>query len=196
MTAEIFAIELPFHPSAGYDSAIAMRDRGLKILLLLPLVLGLSCGLCGEESSDEEQIRGIIKKAVELAEQKDIGGIMEVVTEDFMVMPRKMDRRQTKGMLLYVFQRYKDLSIIYPRPSVAVEPGAPSGLASMVFLMLRGSDTRPDVEGLSDDLDQWVRKVGDYTRLYRLKLTFYKEDDDWLVQRAHLERFKGTGFGQ
>ena len=62
--------------------------------------------------------------------------------------------------------------------------------------MLRGGDTRPDVEGLSDDLEQWVEKVGDYTRLYRLRLTFEKEDDDWLVRRAHLERFKGAGFGQ
>jgi ketosteroid isomerase-like protein len=164
--------------------------------MLLPLLLGLSCGLCSEETSDEEQIRKIIANAVELAEQKDIGGLMEVVTEDFMVMPRKMDQRQTKGMLLYVFQRYKDLSIIYPRPSVSVEPGATTGLASMVFLLLRGGDTRPDVEGLSDDLEQWIEKVGDYTRLYRLRLTFEKEDDDWLVRRAHLERFKGTGFSQ
>lgn len=164
--------------------------------MLLPLLLGLSCGLCSEESSDEEQIRKIIEKAVELTEQKDIGGLMDLVTEDFTVTPQKMDRRQTKGMLLYVFRRYKGLSILYPRPSVSVEPGAPSGLASMVFLMLRGNDARPDVEGLSGDLDQWVRKVGDYTRLYRLKLTFVKEDDDWLIQRAHLERFKGTGFSQ
>jgi ketosteroid isomerase-like protein len=173
-----------------------MRDRGLKILLLLPFILGLSCGLCSEESSDEEQIRGVIKKAVELTEQKDLGELMELVTGDFMVMPRKMDRRQTKGMLLYVFQRYRDLSILHPRPNVSVEPGAPTGLASLVFLMLRGGDTRPDVEGLTDDLDLWVRKVGDYTRLYRLKLTFVKEDDEWLIQRAHLERFKGTGFSQ
>ena len=173
-----------------------MRDRGLKILLLLPLIFGLSCGLCSEESTDEEQIRKIIKKAVELAEQKDLGGLMDLVTDDFVVMPKKMDRRQTKGMLLYIFQRYKDLSVLYPRPSVSVEPGATTGLASLVFLMLRGNDIRPDVEGLSDDLDQWVEKVGDYTRLYRLKLTFSKEDDDWLIRRAYLERFKGTGFGQ
>ena len=173
-----------------------MRNRALYILFLLPLLLGLSCGLCSEESSDEEQIRGVIKQAVELAEQKDLGGLMELVTEDFMVTPRRMDRRQTKGMLLYVFQRYKDLSILYPRPGVSVEPGAPTGLASLVFLMLRGGDTRPDVEGLSDDLDQWVRKIGDYTRLYRLKLTFVKEDGEWMVRRAYLERFKGTGFGQ
>lgn len=173
-----------------------MRDRGLKTLLLLPLLLGLSCGLCSEETSDEEQIRKIIARAVELAEQKDIGGIMDLATGDFVAMPQRMDRRQTKGMLLYVFQRYKDLSILHPRPSVSVEPGAPMGSASVVFLIVRGGDTRPDVDGLSDDLEQWVRKVGDYTRLFRLKITFVKEDDDWLVQRTRLERFKGTGFGQ
>ncbi|MFC1654739.1 hypothetical protein ACFL2F_02940 [Myxococcota bacterium] len=173
-----------------------MRDRDLKILLILPLLLGLSCGLCSEETSDEEQIRRIIARAVELAERKDIGGIMDMASEDFVAMPQSMDRRQTKGMLLYVFQRYKDLSILYPRPGVSVEPGAPSGSASVVFLLLRGGDTRPNVDGLADDLEQWVRKVGDYTRLFRLKITFVKEDDDWLVQRIHLERFKGTGFSQ
>lgn len=173
-----------------------MRNRGLKTLFLLPLLLGFSCGLCGEETSDEEQIRKIIQKAVELAEKKDIGGIMKMASEDFLAMPRRMGRRETKGMLFYVFQRYKDLSILYPRPSVSVEPGAPMGSASVVFLLLRGGDTRPDVEGLADDLEQWVEKVGDYTRLYRLKITFIKADDDWLVQRAHLERFKGLGFGQ
>jgi hypothetical protein len=173
-----------------------MRDRGLKTLIILPLLLGLSCGLCSEETSDEEQIREIIKKAVELAEKKDIGGIMDLASEDFVAMPQRMDRRQTKGMLFYVFQRYKDLSIIYPRPSVSVEPGVSMGTASVVFLLVRGGDTRPDVDGLSDDLEQWVRKVGDYTRLFKLKIAFVKEDDDWLVRRAHLERFKGTGFGQ
>jgi hypothetical protein len=173
-----------------------MRDRGLKTLFLLPLIYGLSCGLCSEETSDEEQIRGIIKKAVELAEKKDIGGIMDLATEDFVAMPQRMDRRQTKGMLFYVFQRYQNLSILYPRPSVSVEPGASTGSASVVFLLVRGGDTRPDVEGLADDLEQWVEKVGDYTRLFKLKITFAKEDDDWLVQRTLLERFKGTGFGQ
>ena len=173
-----------------------MLNRGLTLLSFLPLLLGLSCGLCGQETSDEEQIRKIIATAVELAEKKDIGGIMELASKDFMVMPRRMGRRETKGMLFYIFQRYQNLSILYPRPSVHVEPGASMGSASVVFLLLKGNDTRPDVEGLSDDLDKWVRKVGDYTSLYRLKLSFEKEDDDWLLERAHLERFKGLGFGQ
>lgn len=173
-----------------------MRDRASKLLFILPLLLGLSCGLCSQETSDEEQIRKIIKMGVEFAEKKDIGGIMELASEGFMAMPQRMDRRQTKGMLFYIFRRYKDLSIMYPRPSVSVEPGATVGSARVVFLLLRGGDARPDVEGLADDLDQWVRKVGDYTSLYRLKLSFVKEDDDWLVERAHLERFKGLGFGQ
>jgi ketosteroid isomerase-like protein len=157
--------------------------------------LGLSCGLCGQETSDEEQIRKIIDQAVELAEKKDIGGLMEMTSEDFLAMPRKMGRRETQGMLFYVFRRYPDLSILYPRPRVSVEPGDPTGTASVVFLLLRGADTRPDLEGLGDNLEKWVKKVGDYTRLYRLKITFVKENDEWLVQRAHLERFKGLGFG-
>lgn len=173
-----------------------MPDRALKILLVLPLLLGLSCGLCSEEASDEEQIRRIIDRAVMLAEKKDLGGILDLAGGDFVAMPGNMGRRETKRMLFYVFQRYKDLSILYPRPGVSVEPGAPMGFASVVFLLLRGSDARPDLEGLGDDLDKWVEKVGDYTRLYRLKMTFSKEDGDWLVQRAHLERFKGLGFGE
>jgi hypothetical protein len=173
-----------------------MPDRALKILFFLPLLLGLSCGLCGEETSDEEQIRKIIGKAVMLAEKKDIGGIMKMASEDFVAMPNQMGRRETKGMLFYVFQRYRDLSILYPRPGVSVEPGASTGSASVVFLLLRGNDVRPELEGLPDDLEKWIEKVGDYTRLYRLKINFVKAGGDWLVQRAHLERFQGLGFGQ
>jgi len=92
-------------------------------------------------------------------------------------------------MLSYAFGSYEELSILYPRPRVFVEAGATTGSADVVFLLLRGRDARPDMEGLGDDLDRWVEKVGDYTRLFRLKITFVKKDDDWLVQRAHLEHF-------
>lgn len=165
-------------------------------MLLLPLLLGLSCGLCSEETSDQEQIRGIIDRAVTLAEKQDIGGIMDLTSQDFVAMPGNRGRRETKGMLFYIFRRYQDLSILYPRPGVTVEPGDSTGTARVVFLLLRGADARPDLEGLGDDLEKWVEKAGDYTRLYRLKIAFAKEDDDWLVRRAHLERFKGLGFGQ
>ncbi len=160
------------------------------------MLLAFSCGLCSEETSDQEQIRRIIARAVELAEKQDIGGIMDLASQDFVAMPGNRGRRETKGMLFYVFRRYPDLSILYPRPGVTVEPGATDGTASVVFLLLRGSDARPDLDGLGDDLEKWIETAGDYTRLYRLKLSFSKEDGDWLVRRARLERFKGLGFGQ
>ena len=54
----------------------------LRRTSIIPAVLSLlafSCGLCSS-SNDEEQIRGLIDRAVELAEQHDVGGLQDLAS--------------------------------------------------------------------------------------------------------------------
>ena len=53
----------------------------------------------------------------------------------------------------------------------------------------------PDLKELYMDPKTWLAKAGENADLYRLNLEFKKYQDEWLVESAHLESFKGLRFG-
>jgi len=165
------------------------RERLLVgIGLLILLLAGCTAG------EPEDAIRQVIRRGADLAERHDLGGLLGLTTKNFMAMPGRRDRDETKGILWMAFRYYEKFRIIYPEPEVDLEEKGRTASARVYFLIVRERRTFPRLEALYKDPQGWLKEVGEKTDLYRLDLDWFNEDGDWLVAKAHLEPFRGTGF--
>jgi hypothetical protein len=168
------------------------KQRWGWLFVLLLIVLG---GLESCSSKDEETaIRELIKKGATLGEEQDIKGLMSLSTEDLLVLPGDLGRQETRRILFVAFRHYQDFKILYPRPSVDLKPDKRSASAVFPFLIVKKETTLPKLKELYEDPQRWLETVGENADLYRLKLECLKQNGDWLVKKARLERFTGTSF--
>jgi hypothetical protein len=168
------------------------KQRWGWLFVLLLIVVG---GLESCSSKDEETaIRELIKKGATLGEEQDIKGLMSLTTEDLLVLPGDLGRQETRRILFVAFRHYQDFKILYPRPSVDLKPDKRSASAVFPFLIVKKETTLPKLKELYEDPQRWLETVGENADLYRLKLECLKQNGDWLVKKARLERFTGTSF--
>ena len=154
-------------------------------------------GLESCSSKDEETaIRELVKKGATLGEEQDIKGLMNLTTEDFLALPGDLGRQETRRILFVAFRHYQDFKILYPRPSVELKPDKRSASAVFPFLILKKEAALPKLKELYGDPQRWLEAVGENADLYRLKLECLKQNGDWLVKQARLERFTGTSFSE
>jgi hypothetical protein len=164
----------------------------LAIFWLAPLFFLTSCSV----KDDVEVIRQLVKEGAILAEGHDISGLMKMTTEDFLALPGPHDQREVRGILWWTFRHYKEFKIIYPQPSIDLEPSGLVASAKVYFLILKKDRSFPELNELYEDPQGWVEEVGENADLYRLKLELLKNNGDWLVRRAYLELFRGLGFSE
>jgi len=163
------------------------------VVLLLIFMSGL--GSCSSED-EETVIRELVKKGATLGEEQDIRGLMNLTTEDFLALPGDLGRQETRRILFVAFRHYQDFKILYPRPSVELKPDKRSASAVFPFLIVKKETALPKLKDLYDNPQRWLETVGENADLYRLKLECIKQNGDWLVRQARLERFTGTSFSE
>ena len=164
---------------------------------LVVLLLVFMSGLESCSSKDEETaIRELVKKGATLGEEQDIKGLMNLTTEDFLALPGDLGRQETRRILFVAFRHYQDFKILYPRPNVELKPDKRSASAVFPFLIVKKETTLPKLKELYEDPQRWLETVGENADLYRLKLEWIKQNGDWLVKQARLERFTGTSFSE
>ena len=168
-----------------------MRVR--RWALLMAGILMLSFAFCAPKD-DERVLRELVENAARLGEEHDIRGIMELTTEDFRAMPGDMDRQGAKRILFMAFRHYGELRVVHPRPKVDLRTEEGGPYVSFPFMIVKKDRTLPELKEFYDDPRGWVEKVGEKADLYRFRLEVVKVKGDWLVRRAYLERFTGTGF--
>ena len=164
-------------------------------MFLIVGALILASAFCSPKD-DERALRELVEKVARFAEQHDIGGIMELATEDFQAQPGNLDRRGAKRILFMTFRHYGELKVFHPQPSVDLESGEGGPSVSVPFLIVKKDQLLPELKELYSDPKGWVEKAGEIADLYRLKLKVAKVDGHWLVKRAYLERFTGMGFSK
>ena len=162
---------------------------------LVVLLLLFMSGLESCSSKDEETaIRELVKKGSTLGEEQDIKGLMNLTTEDFLALPGDLGRQETRRILFLAFRHYQDFKILYPRPNVDLKPDKRSASAVFPFLIVKKETILPKLKELYEDPQRWLETVGENADLYRLKLECLKQNGDWLVRQARLERFTGRSF--
>jgi hypothetical protein len=172
-----------------------LKKRGRARVVFLLLISGSLLAACS--SKDEETaVRELVKKGAILAEEKDIRGLMDLATEDLRVLPGDLGRQETRRILFMAFRHYQDFKILYPRPSVELKADNRSASAIFPFLIVKKEMALPNLKELYEDPQRWLEAVGEKADLYRLKLEWVRQDGDWLVKQARLERFTGTSFSE
>lgn len=94
------------------------------------------------------------------------------------------------------FRHYEEFKVIYPEPSVKIEPSGLAAFAKIYFMIIKKDLSFPKLKELYKDPQGWLEEVGENADLYRLKIELLKKNRDWLVRRAHLELFRGLGFSE
>jgi len=104
--------------------------------------------------------------------------------------------RGVRRILWMAFRHYEEFKVIYPKPSVELEPSGLAAFAKIYFIIVKKDLSFPKLKELYKDPQGWLEEAGENADLYRLKLELLKKNRDWLVTRAHLELFRGLGFSE
>ncbi|MGD2184494.1 MAG: hypothetical protein PVI71_00140 [Desulfobacterales bacterium] len=146
------------------------------------------------EKDDVSAIRELVKKGAQLAEDHDVGGIMDLATEDIVAHPGQVSRLGIKRILWRAFKHYGKLKVLYPKPSVEVSAEDNTAVCKAFLLIVKKDQAFPDAKELYDDPKRWLETVGERADLYQMNLLLIKKEGYWWVQQARLEGFKGFGF--
>jgi len=179
--------------TSSLEEGLSLAKQRWGWLFVLLLISANCLGSCS--SKDEETaIRELVKKGATLGEEQDIKGLMNLTTEDLLVLPGDLGRQETRRILFVAFRHYQDFKILYPRPSVELKPDKRSASAVFSFLIVKKEAALPKLKELYEDPQRWLETAGENADLYRLKLECLKPNGDWLVKQARLERFTGRSF--
>lgn len=146
------------------------------------------------QKDEVSAIRELIKKGAELAEDHDVGGIMELTTEDVVALPGQHKRLEIKRIIWAALMHYGKLKVLYPEPSVNFTSNESIASSRVYLLIVKKDRNLPELKELYKDPRRWLEEVGENADLYQLNLQMLKKNGDWLVKQAHLEGFKGIGF--
>jgi hypothetical protein len=160
----------------------------------LGIIFFLLLTACSEKD-DASAIRELIKKGAALAEEHDVGAIMDLTTEDVVAHPGQMNRLEIKRIIWRAFRHYGKLNVLYPKPSVDVSAQDHTAACKVHLLIVKKDQTYPDVKEFYDDPKRWLETVGENADLYQMNLKMIKTEDKWRVKQVHLKGFKGFGFG-
>jgi hypothetical protein len=164
----------------------------IKYLFAILLVF-LTLNSCGDK--DETQaIQALIHKGAELAEAHKIGDLMNMTDDQFKGQPGNHNGTDVRTILLGAFHYYGNFGIHFPHPAVSVTEDKRNASALIYFIIVRRDQPIPGLKELYEDPQRWLELAGEKADLYQLKLELIKAKNDWKVQQATLEGFKGLGF--
>ena len=182
-----FIVNLPIDKDMGM---IVLYNIGRVLSVLILFLTMVSCS----NGDDVRAIRALIKEGANLAEERKIGALMKLTTDDFVALPGELDRRGTKGILWRAFNYYKTFKILYPRPDVDLGAEGSVSTATFPFLIVKKEPAFGDLKDLYEEPQRWLEEVGKSADLYSLKLELTKNGGDWLVRSATLKKFTGYSF--
>ncbi len=145
--------------------------KRLYLLGLSALIVTLLLSpACKKPVSEEDRIKAMINETADLAEAKDIKGVLEHISKDYKD-PEGNDRNAVKGLLFVYFQQYEKVGLFVRDIQVTVE--GDEAQAQVKVILTGGED--PETIG-----DVVPASAGGY--LIDIKLV--NEDGEWMVVRG------------
>lgn len=123
--------------------------------LVLVMICTAAFWACTKKD-DSVQIRELIATGAVLAQDHNIGGLLDLTTEDVRAMPMDLGRNGIKGVLWRAFNYYGPLKILYPRVFVEIQEGGNVAQAQTPFLIVKKEQTFPGLDKLRDDPVAWL----------------------------------------
>ncbi len=152
-----------------------MAPRPPRLLLTLASLslLAASTSHC-KKTSDEDLIKATIRRAIEAANEKRSGGVVEDAAEDF-VGPQKMNLGDTRRMLIGFFFRKGWVKAVERDLTVEVE--GETAKAKLTVAVAEGNDVKA-VEDL----------VPTNATMLEVDMTLAKIDGDWKFKTGDYRR--------
>lgn len=145
------------------------RKSALNIIVILALFLIVACT---KEESPEAQITKMLQQSVTSANEKDLGGLMENVSEKF-IGPYTMSKKDAKRYIFAQLYRKQWHRVFLYEAKIDVE-SENEAKAEIRIAIARGDK----IEKLKD-----LTKKADYDA-FQLKIDLSKEGSKWLVIKA------------
>jgi hypothetical protein len=166
----------------------------LSVAMTILLAVGLWVSICSCSGKDDTQaIYALIQNGTRLAQEKQVGDLMDLTLPDFVAQPGGRNRREAKGVLFAALMHYGKFKIHYPRPEVELLPDNGGARATIHFLIVRQDQSIPGLKELYDNPRKWIEKAGEKADLYQMELVLKKKEGEWLAESARVEGFTGTG---
>ena len=139
--------------------------------LVLSILLWSLAGCSGDQQSPEEAVRALIDTAADTAEQRNSGGLLELVDENYR--DRKgQNKKQIAGLLRAYFFTHKDIHLFTRIKNI---DWLGEEQAKVTLYVAMAGSVISNVEALES-----LR-----ARVYRFELGLVRhEDDSWLLQSA------------
>jgi hypothetical protein len=139
--------------------------------IALSILLSLLVGCSGDQQSPEEAVRALIETAADTAEQRNTGGLLELVDDNYR--DRKgQNKKQVAGLLRAYFFTHKDIHLFTRIKSI---DWLGEEQAKVTLYVAMAGSVISNIEALES-----LR-----ARVYRFELALVRHDDDsWLLQSA------------
>lgn len=157
-----------------------------SILICLFILSSFSAG-CTEYDEDSA-ISELALSASQLAERKDIGGLENLATSDFELVPEGFDRKGTKWALYRYFRRLGKFSVMIPKPEIDVHGDEATAVLRTPVAIGPKNYNPSHLSAYTDDHGEWKQHLGSDVDLYQLEATLIKDREMWFVQSVRLER--------
>jgi hypothetical protein len=128
---------------------------------------------CAREDSPEQQVRNTIARAEELAEARDVSGVLSLVSEDYSDA-RDFDRRELANYLRGYFVMHQSVNLLVRIDSLEFPADNLAQAEITVGMLGRRGASEESWEFAAD--------------LQTLEVELLNEDGDWRVIRADRKR--------
>ena len=154
-----------------------MPRRTILLVIAVAAAIALATSLWWMLADDDPkaEIRAVIDRTVEAAENKEIGTILDAVSEDFS--GHGLDRRELRRMIFALIHRSQWRRIFVTGTDIELQGGDRARVTTGA-LMTRGNDVKT--------IEQAALQTR--TDTLRFDLGFKKEDGQWRVYRLNYKR--------
>ena len=111
---------------------------GKAICAIIIFLFLITCS----EKDDVLAIRELIREGAALAEDHDVGGIIDLTTEDLVGYPGQVNRMEIKRIIWRAFRHYGKLKVLFPKPSVDISAENQTAACKVYLLIVKRDQTK------------------------------------------------------
>lgn len=152
--------------------SLKVMTSGLSFFILLLLVLMLLA--CGDKQSPEEQVRQFIATGKAAAEERDVIGLSELISESYGDQSRR-DRRAVVGLVTGYFLRHKRIHLF-------------TQIDEIRFLTEQSANVKLYVAMAGTPVSGAQALIDVRADLYQFDLMLINENDEWRLLKANWQR--------